>query len=79
VSAAELEGWGVAAVIYANQAIRAALRAMQRALAVMIADGRTTAIEDEIATVDELLAIGGNDLVDDTDRWFADLVEAGAS
>lgn len=59
VDAGELESLGVAAVIYANQGLRSALRAMRDAYATILASGSTTTLEGEIASVASILEISG--------------------
>ena len=58
-TSAELAAFGVSAVIYANQLVRASVRAMQDVLSSLRAIGATTQVEGSIASLGELF-----DLVD---------------
>lgn len=58
-SARELSGFGISGVIYANQLVRASVRAIQEVLASISGADVTTPIEGRIATLSELF-----DLVD---------------
>ena len=55
----ELSCRGVRVVIYANQGIRAATRAMRETFEVLRATGGTRSVEDRIATVEEVLELQG--------------------
>jgi phosphoenolpyruvate phosphomutase len=74
---------GYAAVIYANQALRAAVRAMVETLGSIRRNGSAAPVEGEIAPVADLLGLVGMDRVEWFDAWFADSVatlrEAGRS
>jgi phosphoenolpyruvate phosphomutase len=73
---AELTESGIAIVIYANQAIRAAVRAMEDALREIAATGTSTAIEDELLPVKALFELTGEDVIDRLDRRFLADTEA---
>jgi phosphoenolpyruvate phosphomutase len=59
ISAADLHDAGFALVIYANQGMRAQVRAVQETYERILADGRSSRLENEIATVQELFDIQG--------------------
>lgn len=67
----ELEDAGFAMVIYANQALRAAVHAMEDALTRILASGSSTPIEDRIAPIGTLFELTGEEKIDDYDDWFA--------
>lgn len=60
-SAARLESLGINAAIYANQLLRASVRAMREVLGQIHADGSTAAAEDCIAPVSALFELTGTD------------------
>jgi phosphoenolpyruvate phosphomutase len=65
-SAAQLHALGANAVIYANQVMRAAMRAIAELLETVSTSGSTTAMESRIATVTELFdLVETNKLLDD--------------
>ena len=65
-SAARLESLGINAAIYANQLIRASVRAMQEVLSRIHADGSSAAAEESIAPVSTLFELTGTeDLLED--------------
>lgn len=55
----ELHDLGIKVVIYANQGMRAAVRAIQTVLSNIIQSGHTSRIEDMIASVQEIFALQG--------------------
>jgi phosphoenolpyruvate phosphomutase len=55
----EFESAGIHIVIYANQAMRAAVQAMNQAMTRIHAAGSTMAIEKEIASIEELFELQG--------------------
>jgi len=55
----ELKDFGVKMVIYANQGIRSAIKAMEKTYKEIIAVGDTHGIEDKIASLDEVFALQG--------------------
>jgi phosphoenolpyruvate phosphomutase len=59
VSAAELHEMGIALVIYANQTLRTAVKAMRAALRTIITDGTAASIEDRMVRMDEILEMQG--------------------
>jgi phosphoenolpyruvate phosphomutase len=61
VTATELEGRGVGAVIYANHALRSSVTAMRGVLARIASSGSTFGIEAELAPLKEIFAIQGMD------------------
>jgi phosphoenolpyruvate phosphomutase len=67
-SVAQAQEAGVAMVIYANQGIRATVRAVRATWASVLADGSTTQVEPNIATVREIFDISGMDEWLDRDR-----------
>lgn len=65
-SAARLQSLGINAAIYANQLIRASVRAMQEVLGRIHVDGSSAAVEASIAPVSALFELTGtDDLVED--------------
>ena len=59
--AAELERMGVRMVIYANHGMRAAIRAMEQSFAAILRDGSTRAVEDAIASVQDVFDLQAAD------------------
>jgi phosphoenolpyruvate phosphomutase len=59
VSAAELHAAGFSLVIYANQGLRAQIRAVTDTFNRILADGRSTAVEDDLAAVREIFELQG--------------------
>jgi phosphoenolpyruvate phosphomutase len=55
VTAGELAAAGASFVIYANQGVRAQIRAVRRVYAEILHSGSSTAAEPELSTVDEVL------------------------
>jgi phosphoenolpyruvate phosphomutase len=60
-SVAQAQEAGVAMVIYANQGLRATVRAVRATWAAVLADGSTAQVEPNIATVREIFDIAGMD------------------
>lgn len=58
-TAAELERLGVRIVIYANQGLRSALRAMERTCAEILRTGSSSSVEEQIASVASVLEVSG--------------------
>jgi phosphoenolpyruvate phosphomutase len=58
-TAAELERLGVRVVIYANQGLRSALRAMERTCAEILRTGSSSSVEEQIASVASVLEVSG--------------------
>ncbi|PPK67173.1 isocitrate lyase/phosphoenolpyruvate mutase family protein [Actinokineospora auranticolor] len=58
-SVAEAQEAGVAMVIYANQGMRATVRAVRDAWAAVLADGSTVGIESTIASVKDIFELSG--------------------
>lgn len=61
VTAVELEGRGVGAVIYANHALRSSMQAMRSVLSRIAATGSTFGVEAELAPLKEIFAVQGMD------------------
>ena len=59
ITAAELEDLGVKVVIYANQGLRSALRAMQETAEEILRTGSSTSVEPRIASVATVLEMSG--------------------
>lgn len=70
VTVAELRDLEINGVIYANHALRAAMRAIDRVLGRVAADGTTANVEGEIASVGEVLQLLGTDEIARRDSWF---------
>lgn len=60
-SIAEAQEAGVAMVIYANQGMRATIKAVQDTWATVLADGTCASVEPKIATVKEIFELAGMD------------------
>ncbi len=86
VSAKELESIGIKMVIYANQGMRASIKAMSDTYSEIIRSGSTASIEDSIASMKEVFELQGmtkmkeNELIysdTDTDKVTAIIPSAG--
>lgn len=67
---AELEALGYRVVLYANSAMRAALRATQRVLGALRTTGSTTSVADEIISWEERQRLVGKDTTDELERRY---------
>lgn len=70
VTAAELEQAGFKIVIYANQAIRASIKAMRDALAVISQDTRPAAVNDRIVPLNDVYDLVGVPQMEQDERRF---------
>ena len=70
VTAAELEDAGFKIVIYANQMVRASIRAMRDALAVIKKDTRPGSVNDRIVKLKEVYDIVGVPQMEEDERRF---------
>ena len=70
VTLKELEEAGIAVVIYANQSLRAAIKAMQTALSEIATAGSTSETEPSIVSINEVLALVGTAEAEERDAWF---------
>lgn len=70
VTCERLEQVGINGVIYANHAMRAALRAMDDVLARIRSAGTSSVVEDDIASLDEAFALTQTARVEAVDAWF---------
>src|SRR5439155_20699948 len=59
ITAADLAAAGFKLVIFANQALRAAVKAMRESLAILKHEGRPAAVDDRIATLPEIYELVG--------------------
>jgi len=59
ITAADLAAAGFKLVIFANQALRAAVKAMRQALSALKQEGRPAAVDDRIATLAEIYELVG--------------------
>lgn len=59
ITAADLAAAGFKLVIFANQALRAAVKAMRQSLAILKHEGRPAAVDDHIATLSEIYELVG--------------------
>jgi phosphoenolpyruvate phosphomutase len=59
ITADELAAAGAQVVIYANHGLRALVTAVSETFSEILRDGRTTAIEDRIATIDDVFELQG--------------------
>jgi phosphoenolpyruvate phosphomutase len=76
VTEKELTDAGYSAVIYANQALRAAMRAITDTLSRIRKHGTSASTEDQIAPVQDLLKLIGMDEIERFDGWFTEEVES---
>ncbi len=67
---------GLAGVIYANQALRAAYSAMQTTLAAIHKTATSKDVEDQIAPVSDVLDLVGMQEVERVDNWFTQEIES---
>ncbi|MFG2985027.1 isocitrate lyase/phosphoenolpyruvate mutase family protein [Streptomyces sp. NPDC048258] len=65
-SVQEAQAAGVSMVIYANQGMRASVRAVRDTWATVIAEGSTASVEPHIATVKDIFSLSG------IDEWLGD-------
>lgn len=72
-TAAQLSSVGIKLVIYANQALRASVAAMETAMAAITRDGSSMGIESTVAPVADILALIGSADAEECESWF-DLV-----
>jgi len=68
ISLTELEDIGIRVVIYANQALRASVRAVDDVLRHIREAGSTSAIESAVATMQEVFELQDVPMMDDTER-----------
>jgi phosphoenolpyruvate phosphomutase len=71
VTLVELEHAGIAMVIYANQGLRAAVRAMETTLAEIVESGSSESVEPNLAPVARVFELTDEQEVDRHDIWFA--------
>lgn len=74
VTVDELHSHGIKMVIYANQALRAAIRAMDNVMVAIRQTGTSAPIEELLTSCEELFALLGTDEIDATVAWFDDVV-----
>lgn len=70
VTADELEAAGFKMVIYANQAIRAAIHAMHETLATLLDKGNAESVKDNIVTLNEVYDLVGVSQMREDERQF---------
>ncbi len=70
VTAAELEGAGFKIVIYANQLVRASIRAMRETLDVLRTDTRPGSVNDRIVPLKEVYDLVGLSQMEEQERQF---------
>ena len=70
VTAAELEEAGFKIVIYANQAVRASIKAMRDALAVIKEDTRPGSVNDRVVPLKEVYDLVGVSKMEEDERQF---------
>jgi phosphoenolpyruvate phosphomutase len=70
VTISRLRELAVAGVIYANQALRATILAIDHVLARIANEGSSAGVDNEIATVAEVLELIGTDEIRSRDAWF---------
>ena len=70
VTAAELEDGGFKIVIYANQMVRASIRAMRDALAVIKKDTRPGSVNDQIVKLKEVYEVVGVPQMEEDEKRF---------
>lgn len=74
VTSHELGEAGIKLVIYANQSLRAAIRAMDTALATIKEAGTSAPLVHDLASLDEVFALTHADEIDANERRFEDRV-----
>lgn len=79
MSAMEFHEIGVRAVIYANQALRASLRAVDRVFRDIRVSGSSLGIEDDVASVEEVFELQGVAAMDATEHLAFTMFEHRAS
>jgi phosphoenolpyruvate phosphomutase len=72
----QLEAAGIRVVVYANQALRAAISAMNAALSAMAASGSGLAGEVDLADLEDVFGLIGTSELALLERWFDERVEA---
>jgi phosphoenolpyruvate phosphomutase len=72
VTASELEREGFSMVIYANQGLRASIRALDRVFETIMASGTTAAVEREIASLEEVFELQGLTRMKEEEKRFLD-------
>jgi phosphoenolpyruvate phosphomutase len=72
----ELAAGGVTVVIHANQALRAAIRAMEDVSRQILAARSTAPVEEQIAPLGQLFDLTGEGEVERYDQWFAEGAES---
>lgn len=75
ITASELDNAGVKAVIYANQALRASIEAMEKVLSAISKQGTTRPVESELTTVKHVFKLIGTDAHDKVESAFSELTE----
>jgi phosphoenolpyruvate phosphomutase len=75
VTVGDLDEAGIAAVIYANQGLRAAVHAMERAFTEILASGSSESVEGSLVPVLRLFELTGEAEIDRNDTWFAEGLE----
>lgn len=76
VTAEELAANGFKIAIYANQGIRASIRAMKKVMTQIVKDGTTQNIEQEISPMDEVFALQGMADFQENEKQFGDKITA---
>lgn len=61
VTASELYGYGYKMAIFANQGLRAAVKAMTQAMAAMVRTGSPSSVESDLCSLEELFTLTGFD------------------
>jgi phosphoenolpyruvate phosphomutase len=70
VTAEELESLGVKMVIYANHGLRASIKAVSEALRIIKDTGTTTAVEPNIASLEEVFELQGMSQMKEAERIY---------
>jgi phosphoenolpyruvate phosphomutase len=70
VTIPRLHELGIDGVIYANQGLRATIRAVDKVLARIAREGTCAGVESDLATVAEVLDLLGTDEIRSRDAWF---------
>lgn len=75
VSVGDLDDAGITAVVYANQGLRAAVRAMESAFTEILASGSTESVERRLVPLARVFELTDEAEIDRNDSWFAEGLE----
>lgn len=75
IDCSQLKRHGIKMVIYANQALRATIQAINSTLSAIRVSGTSAGVESKIASVKEVFSLVGTEQIDETDIWYRQVVE----